>query len=62
MSLSIEPRSAALKDLEALKRHFKSKGYATKVILDDKTMERVSALVTGDKRYILTPPDELRYI
>jgi hypothetical protein len=25
-------------------------------------MERASALATGDKRYKLTPPDELRYI
>jgi hypothetical protein len=62
MSLSIEPQSAVLKDIETLKRHLKSKGYATKVVLDDKTMERASALVTGDKRYRLTPPDELRYI
>jgi hypothetical protein len=62
MPLSIELGSAALKDMEAFKRHLKSKGYATKVVLDDKTMERASALVTADKRYVLTPPDELRYM
>ena len=62
MALSIDPQSAVLKDIDTLKRHLKSKGYATKVVLDDKTMERASALATGDKRYKLTPPDELRYI
>ncbi len=61
MSLSIDPQSAVLKDIDTLKRHLKSKGYATRVVLDDKTMERASALVTSDKRYRLTPPDELRY-
>jgi hypothetical protein len=62
MSLGIDPRAAALKDIDALKRHLRSKGYTTKVVFDDKTMERASALVTGDKRYKLTPPDELRYM
>ena len=62
MPLSIDPQSAVLKDIETLKRHLKSKGYATRVVLDDKTMERASALVTSDKRYRLTPPDELRYL
>jgi hypothetical protein len=62
MPLSIDPRSPALKSIDALKRHLKSKGYTTKAVLDDKTMERASALVTGDKRYRLTPPDELRYM
>jgi hypothetical protein len=61
MSLGIDPRAAVLKDIDALKRHLRSKGYTTKVVFDDKTMERASALVTGDKRYKLTPPDELRY-
>ncbi len=62
MSLSIDPQSGTMKDIDTLKRHLKSKGYATKVILDDKTMEKASALVTSDKRYRLTPPDELRYL
>jgi hypothetical protein len=62
MALSLDPKSAALKDLDAFKSYVKSKGYTTKVILDDKTMERVAALVTSDKRYILTPEPELRYL
>jgi hypothetical protein len=62
MSFSIDSQSPVLKDIETLKRHLKSKGYTTRVVLDDKTMERASALVTGDKRYRLTPPDELRYL
>ena len=31
MPLSIDPQSAVLKDIETLKRHLKSKGYATRV-------------------------------
>jgi hypothetical protein len=62
MPLSIDSRSPAFKSIDALKRHLKSQGYTTKVVLDDKTMERASALVTADKRYRLTPPDELRYM
>ena len=62
MPLSIESGSTALKDMEAFKRHLKSKGYTTKVVLDDKTMAQASALVTADKRYKLTPPEELRYM
>jgi hypothetical protein len=54
MALSIDSQSPALKDIDSLKRHLKSKGYTTRVVLDDKTMERASALVTGDKRYTTT--------
>jgi hypothetical protein len=32
VSLSIDSQSAVFKDIETLKRHLKSKGYATKVV------------------------------
>ena len=62
MPVSIDPQSAALKDIASLKRHLRSTGYTTKVVLDDRTMERASALVTDHKGYRLTPPEELRYL
>ena len=62
MSLTLDSRAVALHDINALKAHLRSQGYATKVVLDDDAMEKVGALVTADQRYQQTPPGELRYM
>jgi hypothetical protein len=62
MALSIDSKSTVFKDIKSFKRHLQSNGHTTKAVLDDATMDRVGALVTADKRYTLTPPDELRYL
>ena len=55
-------KSVFANGLHDLKSHLKGKGFKTKVILDDDTMEAASNIVRADKAYTLTPPDELRYI
>lgn len=62
MPLSLDPQAVSLDSISALKTFLQTKGYNTKVILDDAAMERVSRLVTTDERYQLTAQDELRYI
>lgn len=62
MSLSLDPQTVPLDTISELKAYLQTKGYTTKVILDEAAIERVSSLVTADERYQLTPPDELRYM
>ncbi|MET4590696.1 hypothetical protein [Arthrobacter sp. 754] len=62
MSLNLDVEKVPLESIPAIKRYLHSKGYTAKVILDDVAFERISNLVTGDKRYQLTPLSELRYM
>ena len=62
MALSLDPQTAPLDDIKALKQYLQSRGYTSKVVLDDDAMDRISTLITADRRYRLTPPEELRYM
>lgn len=61
MPLSLDPE-IPLDSISTLKTFLHGQGYSAKVMLDGPAMDRVTTLVTADKHYQLTPPEELRYI
>jgi hypothetical protein len=60
--LRLDAKTAPMDDITALKKFLATRGYTTKIILDDAAMERISNIVTSGSRYRLTPPEELRYL